>query len=373
VTRAVVATIDTGALTHNLALVRRIAPQSRVMAVIKANGYGHGLLTVAQALAGADGFAVAHLEEGVALREAGFAQRILLLQGVCDTEGLAAARQHQLDLVVHERAQIDLLSAAPAGRPVAVWVKLDTGMQRLGFPLADVAPVAGRLEACAAVRRPLRWMSHLANADDRWDPLTTVQIERFLGATAGRAGERSLANSAGLLHWPQAQLDWVRPGIMLYGVSPFEDAIGANLGLHPVMRLEARLIALRRLQAGDRVGYGGTWQARRDTTLGIAGIGYGDGYPRHAPSGTPVMVNGRAGVLAGRVSMDMISIDLSEQPARLGEPVEVWGPALPVEIVARRAETIPYELLAGMTGRVRYRVESGTDRVAQLGHRAGMG
>jgi alanine racemase len=312
---------------------------------------------VAQALGDADGFAVARVEEGVALRHGGFRQRIVVLQGAADAHELEVAAGRHLDLVVHHPVHLDLLANHALVEPIAVWVKIDTGMQRLGFPATDTPAVAARLRDLDTVRKPLCWMSHLANADDRDDPLTATQLTRFLAALSDCEGERSIANSAGLLHWPACQLDWVRPGIMLYGVSPFGGVDGVALGLRPAMRLGTRLISVRQLRAGERVGYGGTWQAPRDTVLGVAAIGYGDGYPRHAPTGTPVLVNARRATLVGRVSMDMIALDISDQPeAQVGDPVEVWGPELPVETVAEWAGTIGYDLLAGLTARVRYGV-----------------
>jgi alanine racemase len=324
-----------------------------VLAVVKANGYGHGIVVAARALAAADAFAVARVEEGVALREAGIAARIVLLGGVQDAGELAAAATHGFELFVHQDAQLALLERWPGAHRFRVWLKVDSGMGRLGFRPADVPQATARLAGCAGVAQPPLLATHLAESEARGNARTRAQIECFAQATAGLAGERSIANSAGLIAWPEARADWVRPGIMLYGVSPFPDATGADLGLRPVMSFETRVIAVKDLAAGDRVGYGGAWQARAPARIAIAAAGYGDGYPRAAPNGTPVLVNGRPGALAGRVSMDMIAIDVSgRDDVAAGDPVQLWGPGLPVERVAAAAGTIGYELICRVSRRV---------------------
>ncbi len=354
-TPLVSAVIDTSALRHNLEAVRRFAPRSRVMAVIKANGYGHGLTAAAQALGSADAFAVARVDEGLVLRRAGIATRIVLLEGVFDREQLEAAAAADFELVVHTREQIELLAAAcgQAAR-FRVWLKLDTGMNRLGFKAADFPAAAAALGALSCVAAPVNLFTHLSSADARELPATAEQLARFGTATRGLPGERSIANSAGLLGFPDAQADWVRPGLLLYGAAPFAGAVGADYGLMPAMTLRSRVIALKSVEAGERVGYGGDWIAPRPTLLAIAAVGYGDGYPRSLPSGAPVLVNGERAPLAGRVSMDMIGIDvtrLARAPAP-GDPVVLWGRGLPVEEVAVWAQTIPYELLCGISQRV---------------------
>lgn len=358
-TRGARAFIDLAALRHNLSRVRTVAPASRVLAVIKANAYGHGLVPVARALADeVDGFAVARIDEALALRQAGLTRPVLLLEGVNTPAQLLEARAHSLDLVIHHAAQLDWLEAAPSATPMTVWLKIDTGMHRLGFAPTDVASAYQRLCACAAVVHPPRLMTHLACADVRDDPRTAVQLALFAETTRALAGERSLAQSAGLLGWPEAHGDWVRPGIMLYGVSPFVDAPAEALDLQPVMTLSSTLVAVKPLQQGDAIGYGATWVCPEAMPVGVVAIGYGDGYPRHAPSGTPVLVNGHHAALVGRVSMDMLCVDLRGQPAaQVGDEVVLWGTAangqtLPVEAVARRAGTIGYELLCSVTSRV---------------------
>ncbi len=361
--------VDLDALRHNLARARDAAGKARVMAVVKADAYGHGLAEAARALADADALAVACVGEAAALREAGWEGRIVVLEGVADAAGLREAAALEADLVVHAPEQLALLEGAGSRRPLDVWVKLDTGMHRLGFPPEAAAGLAARLAGLAAVGT-VRWMTHLACADDRRDGATARQLARFAAALEGIPGERSAANSGGLLGWPEAALDWARPGIMLYGASPFTGATGETEGLRPAMRFETRLIAVTRRRRGDALGYGGAWVCPEDMPVGVAAAGYGDGYPRHAPSGTPVLVRGRRAALVGRVSMDMILVDLRGVPdARPGDPVTLWGPGLPVEAVAAAAGTIPYELLCAVSGRVPRRVVERPHAVQEAGRR----
>jgi len=333
--------------------VREFAPGCRVVAVIKANAYGHGLLTVAEALAGADAFAVARIEEAVELREAGCRARILLLEGFGDRSELDAAVRHGLEPFVHQEWQLGLLEGLQGPGALGAWLKVDTGMHRLGFDPAAAAAAAQRLAACRAVRQPAGLATHLADAERTDRATTRAQLAAFAAATAGLAGERCIANSAGLIAWPEARADWVRPGIMLYGISPFGEKTGAELGLAPVMTFETRVIALKEITEGDRVGYGGTWTAPRASRIAVAAVGYGDGYPRSAGNGTPVAVNGRTAMLAGRPSMDMLTIDVTALPqVAVGDRVELWGRDVPVERVAAAAGTIPYELTCRVGRRV---------------------
>jgi alanine racemase len=353
-TPMVSATVDTAALKHNLRRVRRFAPNSRVMAVIKANAYGHGLVAVARALDGADSFAVARVDEGLTLRGAGIAKRTVLLEGVFDRGQLDSAAAAGFELVVHTAEQIDLLREAGPGDPFKVWLKLDSGMNRLGFKGAAFDAALEGLRALPRVRAPVNFFTHLASADLPDLPTTHEQLRRFAAATGSRPGERSIANSAGMLSFPEAQADWVRPGLLLYGVSPIDGSIGADYGLEPAMTLGSHVIAVKDLVPGERVGYGGGWTAARPTRLAVAAVGYGDGYPRSLESGSPVLVNGERAPLAGRVSMDMIGIDVTDlsRSPRLGDPVILWGRGLPVEEIAVWADTIPYELLCGISQRV---------------------
>ena len=351
-TRPARACIDLTALKHNFNRVKQAAPGSRVMAIIKANAYGHGLLDVARSLADADAFGVAMLEEAIALREAGFDRRIVLLEGAFDAGEFMLISGYRVDVVVHHRSQLEMLEQARLARPLDVWLKLDTGMHRLGFPPAAVADVVQRLKHVGQVGS-IFFMSHFACADEQDHPSARDQLQRFHEATDDLAGERSLANSAGILGWPAARFDWVRPGIMLYGSSPLSGATARQLDLHPVMTLETRLIAVNEHRQGEAVGYGGDWVCPESMPVGVAAIGYGDGYPRHLPSGTPVLVNGRPAALAGRVSMDMVTIDLRSMPeAAVGDTVTLWGRGLPVDDIAGRAGTIAYELLCGISARV---------------------
>jgi alanine racemase len=353
VSRPLRALVDADALAHNLERVRQAAPGRRVIAVIKADGYGHGLLRVADALDGADTFGLVTLDEALRLRTQGVRKPLLLLEGVFEAAELDTVARHGVDVVLHHRWQVDALESARLPAPVRVWVKLDTGMHRLGFPPAEARALADRLRGHGNVAPPVRFMTHLASADDPEDPATGRQLARLAAALAGLEAETSVANSAGVLAWPDTHAEWVRPGLMLYGASPFAGRTGADEGLRPVMTLETRLIAVNRIAAGEAIGYSGTWTCPEDLPVGVAAVGYGDGYPRHAPSGTPVLVNGVRVPLVGRVSMDMITLDLRPVPdARPGDPVVLWGEGLPVEEVARSAGTIAYPLLVGLTARV---------------------
>jgi len=347
------AVIDTAALRHNLGQVRRAAPASRVMAVIKANAYGHGLVPAARALAEADGFAVARLGEGLALRAAGLRNRILLLEGVFSAEQLAAAAQAQFELMVHSFEQLALLEALAGATPVTVWLKIDSGMNRLGFRLEEFAAAYARLRGNPHVQAEPTLVTHLASADDRRDPRTRQQLEAFATATAGLNGARSIANSAGVLAWPAARTDWVRPGLMLYGVSPFASGTGAALGLRPAMTLRTEVIAVKSVRAGETVGYGGTWTAPREIRMAVIAAGYGDGYPCNTATGAPVQIGGRRAPLIGRVSMDMVTVDVTDLPTvSVGDPVVLWGSEVPVEEIAAQAGAIPWDLLCGVSQRV---------------------
>ncbi len=358
-TRATRAVINLSALRHNLSIARRHAPDSRIMAIIKANGYGHGSVAVAQALGQADAFGVACLDEAITLRETGIAQPIVLLEGVVHAADLNLVRGYQLELVIHHPQQISLFEQTSGGA-IPVWLKLDTGMHRLGVAPTQVTEMLQHLAQLETVAQPVRLMTHLANADDRQDDTTPQQVTRFDAATAELKLQSSIANSAGILGWPDTHRDWIRPGIMLYGVSPFVDSSAAEHELQPVMTLQSELIAVNRQQQGDPIGYGGSYRCPADMPVGVIAIGYGDGYPRHAPTGTPVLVNGKRLPLIGRVSMDMICVDLRDCPeAKIGDPVELWGAALPVEEIASQAGTIGYELLCQVTQRVPFDYQHG--------------
>jgi alanine racemase len=347
------AVIDRSALRENLRRIRLAAPGSRVMAVVKANAYGHGLVPVAQALDDSDGFAVARIEEAIALREAGVRGTILLLEGVFDAEQLEAAARHALDVVVHESLQLALLRAAPSDCRFVVWLKIDTGMNRLGFRPEAFEAALAQLHSLGPQVAGIHVLTHFARADDPADPMTRDQTARFLRLAAGRGLPLSLANSAALLSLPESRADWVRPGLALYGVSPFPGRTAASLGLVPVMNLETRVIAQRTVPRGETVGYGGSWRAPRDSRIAIIAAGYGDGLPWNLQSGTPFLVGGHRLPLVGRVSMDMIAVDATDAPPfDIGSTVLLWGRGLPVEDVAAAARTIPYELLCAVSQRV---------------------
>jgi alanine racemase len=352
------AVIDAAALRHNLNQVRRLAPGSRVMAVIKANAYGHGLVTAAQALADADGFAVARLEEGLALRAAGLANRILLLEGVFGAEQLAIAARERFELMVHSAEQLALLDALDNTEPLTTWIKVDTGMNRLGFRVEDFAAAYARLRANRHVHADPTLTTHLASADDRRDAKTRGQLKTFAAVTSGLPGARSIANSAGVLAWPQARADWVRPGLMLYGVCPFPSGTGLDFGLRPAMTLRTEVIAVKAVKQGETVGYGGAWTAERDTSLAVIAAGYGDGYPRGVGEGASVMIGRHRAPVVGRVSMDMITVDVTDlPPVSVGDPVVLWGSELPVEEIAAHARTIAWDLLCSVSQRVEMEVD----------------
>lgn len=353
-TRPARARINLTALQHNFNRVRETAPASQVMAVIKANAYGHGLITIARGLTQANAFGVACLDEAISLREAGYDRRIVLLEGPFGADELHLISGYCLDVVIHSSEQVEMLERSRLRRPLNVWLKLDAGMHRLGFEAPAVAGIVRRLGATGYLGE-LRFLSHLSCADDTADDYTRQQLGMFRDSLQELSGERSLANSAAVLAWPDTHFDWVRPGIMLYGSSPLLGSTAADLDLQPVMTLESALIAVNTHPQGARVGYGGDWVCPESMPVGIAAIGYGDGYPRHAPTGMPVLVNGRRAQLIGRVSMDMICIDLRGHPdTAIGATVTLWGDGLPIEEVAEKAGTIAYELLCSVNRRVQF-------------------
>lgn len=351
--RPLVATVDLAAICHNYALAKRCAPGRRAFAVVKADAYGHGAAAVAAALRDqADGFAVCSVEEARVVREQAPDARLLLLEGCFDAEDYAAAMELGLDISVQGARQAQqLLDCAPV-RPLNVWLKLDSGMHRLGFEAAELQHWAERLRAAPQVAE-VNLMSHFACADEHMHQLTDRQLESCHGLQEFAFDQRSFANSAAVLTLAPAHMDWLRPGIMLYGASPFAERSADNLGLRPVMTLTAEVIALHDVPMGDSVGYGATWVAQRPSRIGTVSCGYADGYPRHAPSGTSVVVRGQRVPLVGRVSMDMLTVDLTNLPdAAIGDAVELWGTQMPVDEVAQASGTIGYELLTKVTQRV---------------------
>ena len=360
--RPILATIHQTALVHNLHVVRKHAPHAKIMAVVKANGYGHGLLNVANALNQADGFAVLGINEAVTLRQAGFEQTLLLLEGVFSAEELKVAAIHHIDLVVHALPQVEMLEAATLNTPIAVHLKMNTGMNRLGFSPSDFMAMYHRLKACKCVRE-ITLMTHFATADA---PIGITTPFNLFKKTIGDLKEAaSLANSATILLHKVAHADWVRPGIMLYGASPVTGCAAAHFHLQPAMTLSSEIISVQTIQAGESIGYGSRFTATKPTIVGIVACGYADGYPRHAgqfptlayPHGAPIAVDGQLTQTLGRVSMDMLFCDLTDIPtAKIGSSVELWGEQVPVDSVAEACGTVGYELLCAVAQRVPFKV-----------------
>ena len=349
------ARIDLSALRHNLKRARELAPGSRTFAVIKANAYGHGLLRVASALSGSDALAVARVEEAIILRRAGITGTLLVLEGFAGQEELEAAARYHLEVAIQQPEQLRLLEQNHLDQPLVCWLKVDSGMHRLGFQPQEVDAAWRQLTACSSVSPDLRLMTHLSSADDLSDPATPEQLARFGQLRRHYGVACSIANSAGIIGWPEARSEWVRPRPPPTGATPMQGRTGEQEGLRPVMTLGSRLLAINHFRKGSLIGYGGSWACPEDMRVGVVAAGYGDGYPRHAPAGTPVLLNGRRVPLVGRVSMDMLNIDLRSQPqAEVGDPVVLWGEGLPAEEIAGPAGTIAYELFCGVTRRVEF-------------------
>ena len=342
-TRTASIKIDGDALRHNLSRVKSFAPESRVMAVIKANAYGHGVLQVAEVLSEADAFALAMPGEAIALRQAGISKPLVVLQGFSYASELTALAELDIQPAIINQWQIDLLEQHKE-KPVNVWLKVDTGMHRLGLPVEVVETAYQRLSVCESVGE-IRIMSHFANADEPNNSYNNKQLKSFIKVNNNIGAEASMANSAGLVALPESRLQWVRPGIMLYGSSPLLNQSADDLALKPVMNFESRLVSVQQLKQGDVIGYGSTWKCPQDMTVGVVAAGYADGYPRHAESGTPVWLNNKHCPLVGRVSMDSICIDLRGVDAKPGDRAVLWGKELSVDVVAKHAGTIGYELL----------------------------
>lgn len=352
--KPVIAHIDLTALKNNYRVVKQTAPHSKILAVVKSNAYGHGATTIAAALEPqADAFGVAWLDEAIKVRSSGIKKPLLLLKGFLTQSELETAAEYNLSTVIHNQHQLELLETTKLKNKINVWMKIDTGMHRLGFAPQDAEAAYARLSACAKVNKPLSLLTHLSDADDISNPKTDTQIACFKTITANLDGEKSIGNSGGTINWQTARADWVRIGILLYGVSPLMNKQGGDLGVHPVMTLTSKLLTVQHLKRGDRVGYGSTFECPEDMPVGIANIGYGDGYPRHAKSGTPILVNGVRCMTAGRVSMDMLAIDLRPCPnAPVGSEITLWGKGLPIEEVAQSAGSIAHELFCRLTQRV---------------------
>lgn len=351
-----VAHIDLAALQHNFERVKELAPNSRVMSVIKADAYGHGAVQVAQTLRESDAFAVARLPEGIRLRAAGVQQPIVVLEGVASITDMQLAADNSLSLVFHHSSQLELISTAQLSKPLTFcWLMLETGMHRLGMPIEHLDQALKILTTSPNISGDIGLMSHFANADLVGDVRNQQQLDQLMACAEQYDLETSMANSAAIVSFTASQKGWVRPGIMLYGASPFEDEIVSDLDLKPVMVLTSTLISIKQLEAGDEVGYGGNWAAEHSCSVGIVNIGYGDGYSRHLSNVGSVVINNQRVKLLGRVSMDLIAIDLSSSSdASIGDEVILWGSVLlTVDDVAHSAKTISYELLCQLGERVR--------------------
>lgn len=356
-TRPTYLQIDLNAARHNLNRVHELAPGCSVMAMVKANAYGHGLVRVAKALDRASAFGVASIDEGLMLRAAGVTQEIILMEGLFAADELTEAAKHNFTLVVHHLPQVEMLEQCLIDRPFRIWLKINTGMHRLGIALDDFTSVYERLMRAPAVEKPIGLMTHFAESDRVGDVITRRQIDLFNQLTAGLPGPRSLANSAAIMAWPETHGNWVRPGLMLYGASPFAGTTGSEYQLKPVMTMWSRLIGISKIKKGAKVGYGSTWEAPQDMLLGVVGAGYGDGYPQFTRNGAAVLVNGVVCETAGRVSMDMLTVDLRACPdAKIGDKVILWGEGLPVEKLAESANTSAHEVLTRVTARPKIQV-----------------
>ena len=350
--RPLLAQVNLSALRANLRKVRERAPDAQVLAVVKADAYGHGLMRVLPALSDADGLALLELDAAVTLRDHHYARRILLLEGFFTADELAEIAARRFAVVVHHEEQVRMLEAAVLPRPIEVFVKINTGMNRLGFRPDLAQAIVDRLSRASSVA-VMRMMTHLARADE--EEGVRGQLERFEEACQGLPYPHSIANSAGVIRYSDVGGDYVRPGIMLYGSSPFPYDTAEKLGLEPVMTLKSELIAIQDIKTNESVGYGGTYTASRAHRIGVVACGYADGYPRHAPNGTPVLVCGKKVRTAGRVSMDMMTVDLTDVPqAVVGSPVVLWGEGLPVDDVAAVGSTVGYQLLCAVSRRVRF-------------------
>jgi len=342
------ALIDFQALRHNYQLAREVTG-AKALAVIKADAYGHGAVRCAEALQdGADGFAVACIEEALELRAGGIRGPVLLLEGFFEADELSLIVEHDLWCVVHSLWQLEAIEKAAMNKPITVWLKLDSGMHRVGLHPADYQGAYRRLLASGKVAK-IVLMTHFARADELHDPTSVQQLAVFEAARQGLVAETSLRNSPAVLGWPQIPSDWVRPGIMLYGATPFDEVQATASRLQPVMTLESKIISVRELPVGEPVGYGARFVTAQPTRVGVVAMGYADGYPRQAPTGTPVQVDGQPSQLVGRVSMDMLCVDLTHLPhAGLGSTVELWGKHVLASDVAKAAGTIPYQIFCNL-------------------------
>ena len=347
--------IDIKALEHNFSRIKELVHNSKIMAIIKADAYGHGIVRVAKTLRDADAFGVACLEEAEQLRVASITTPIILLEGPYKPNDLSLIIKLNLEVVIHNEYQLELLEKSKIDGAIKVWLKIDTGMHRLGFSVDKTEEMLRRLMLCRNINSTPILMSHLATANEKNHALTYQQLETFREISKIVNIKKTIANSAAVINFPDVHFDWVRPGLMLYGVSPLINSCGHDHGLKSVMTLESEIISIQYLSKGEPVGYGATWRCPENMPVGIIAAGYGDGFPRHAKSGTPILVNNIRCPLIGRASMDMLTIDLRNQSnAKIGDRVVLWGGSLPIEEIATYAETIPYELLCGVHKRLQF-------------------
>lgn len=348
--------IEPSALLHNVAQIRRFAPNKKIIAMVKANAYGCGMRAVVPVLEGhVDAFGVACLEEAMAIRAMGSQTQCILFQGVFSPDELLVVAQQQFACVVHHPQQLQWLINTPLPGTIKLWVKVNTGMHRLGFKTSELQEVVNALHSCPWIDNEIGLMTHLACADEPERPENQQQISLFQDISVPGFSQRSIANSAAIISFPQAHADMIRPGIMLYGVSPFAHKTAMDLGLIPVMRFMSAISAIHHNPAGAQVGYSGTWKCDEPSVIGIIAAGYGDGYPRHISANTPVWVCGREVNIVGRISMDMMAVDLTNHPeVEIGAPVELWGAHIFVERIAQSAGTLGYELLCQITERARH-------------------
>lgn len=347
------AKISSLALKHNIRTIKQTAPNSKIIAVVKANAYGHGVVFVSSAVEEmVDCFGVARLEEALSLRSSGVTKPILLLEGFFCAKDLPIIAVNNIQTVIHNIEQLHSLQQAKLPHPIKVWLKIDTGMHRLGVALDQVDWFYQQLKQSENVYDEIGFVSHFSRADELNSDYTEIQLSRFLQSIQDKSGERSIAASGGILFWQQSHLEWIRPGIIMYGISPVNTP-AQEYNLIPVMTLTSSLISVKQHQKGEPVGYGGHWVSERDTKIGVVAIGYGDGYPRDVPTGTPVYLNGRRVPIVGRVSMDMLTVDLGpDSEDRVGDEVILWGPELPIEEIAQISQMLSYELITKLTPRV---------------------
>ncbi len=344
--------IDIPALQHNFSIVKHHAPKAKILAMLKANAYGHGAIACAKNLTGADAFGLARVDEAMLLRQAGIKQPLVLMGGVLRASELDVIAEYDFDILVHHPDQIEMLENYQGKHAFSVWLKIDTGLHRLGFSPEQANDAYARLKKCSHVRQPFRVMSHFSAPEQLHRSITQEQLDQFRAITKDWPEEKSFAKTAAIIAHPETHFDWVRPGIMLYGVSPFPGKTGLDLNLKPVMTVRSHLLRVDYRQAGDFLGYGGTWQCPENMPVGVVAMGYADGYPGYLREPAPILVGGEICKVVGRVAMDLLMVDLREKPsAKAGDEVVLWGKGLPVEKVALAAQSVPYTLTTAISFR----------------------